>query len=414
MSSLKAIHEYAARAQRVDGFGLIELMIGIVIGSILLLGIGQVFTASRTAYQTSEGLARAQENSRFAMDYLQRDLRMAGHTGCVNDVSHMDATILQDPTRPELYSHFLNPAQRATLPPTWAAAPLNQRFNISLEGYEANNTGPTGGAVTLTSDPVTLGVATDWTPNLPPELVAAGVVKGSDVVLVRFFDTASIPVTAVNLTVNPATITVPPAYSTLISAGFFYGLADCAQASVFQASSAATPLGVFTVNTDGAINKSGFISNETGYSVKKMLQVYPLRSAAYFVGRGTNTGPALMRLNFGNTLNQPPEELVDGIENLQILYGRDSAAGAPDGLIDTYLTAAQINAMGGDLSADWRRVGTVRVAFISRSVDRAAVAAAVVNPNILGVNVTPPAADGRLREAYDTTIALRNRLFNFN
>ena len=71
-----------------QGLSLIELMIALLIGTILLLGVVQVFGASRTAYQLSEGMSRTQENARFALDYLQRDIRMAGHFGCVNDQAH--------------------------------------------------------------------------------------------------------------------------------------------------------------------------------------------------------------------------------------------------------------------------------------------------------------------------------------
>ena len=67
------------------GLSLVELMIALLIGTILLIGVVQVFGASRTAYQLSEGMSRTQENARFALDYLQRDIRMAGHFGCVND-----------------------------------------------------------------------------------------------------------------------------------------------------------------------------------------------------------------------------------------------------------------------------------------------------------------------------------------
>ena len=44
--------------------------------------------ASRTASRLAEGNARAQENGRFAQEFLQRDIRMAGHFGCVNDQAH--------------------------------------------------------------------------------------------------------------------------------------------------------------------------------------------------------------------------------------------------------------------------------------------------------------------------------------
>ena len=63
------------------GLSLIEMMIAMVISLILMLGVVQIFMASRAASRLSEGAARTQENARFALDFLERDIRMAGHMG---------------------------------------------------------------------------------------------------------------------------------------------------------------------------------------------------------------------------------------------------------------------------------------------------------------------------------------------
>ncbi|HHW4671723.1 MAG TPA: PilW family protein, partial [Xylella fastidiosa subsp. multiplex] len=70
---------------RISGLSLMELLIALLIGSILIVGVIQVFLASWTAYRLSQGIARNQESGRFALDFLTRDIRMAGHTGCIND-----------------------------------------------------------------------------------------------------------------------------------------------------------------------------------------------------------------------------------------------------------------------------------------------------------------------------------------
>ena len=99
----------------IRGLSLIELMIALLIGSILMIGVVQVFAASRTAYQLSEGMSRVQENGRFALDYLQRDIRMAGHFGCVNDQA-------RGQINGALNSHFA------------ANGPMD--FGFSVRGYE--------------------------------------------------------------------------------------------------------------------------------------------------------------------------------------------------------------------------------------------------------------------------------------
>ena len=64
--------------QKQHGLTLIELMIALVISLIILVGLITIYQSSNRANRTSEGLVRVQENGRFAIDFLIRDLRMAG------------------------------------------------------------------------------------------------------------------------------------------------------------------------------------------------------------------------------------------------------------------------------------------------------------------------------------------------
>lgn len=393
---------------RSPGFGLIELMIGLVLGSILLLGLSQVFSASRETYQASEGLARVQENGRFAVDFLQRDVRMAGHMGCVADVAHF----LQ-PNQPEFFSHFMTAADRAAMPPAFGNAPYALRFHMAVEGYEANGTAPT--------DSVTLPIAGAWTPALPALISGAANVPtgGSDVIMLRFFGSDSARVTAINLATNKVTIAAADPFVAQETANGLYALGDCTRASVFQATAAGA--GVMTAGVSG-FNQTPFGSGES--YIAKELSLYRAESVAYYVSPGAGGVPALFRLRFTTGVAAgAPEELVSGIENIQIMYGRDNNAGAPDGAIDLYQTAAQVNAAGvaaGDVPTAWRRVGAVRIGILSRSVNRGGTppsgaatptgCAAANCVSVLGVNITPP-TDANVRQAYETTIALRNRLF---
>jgi type IV pilus assembly protein PilW len=82
------------------GFTLIEIMIALLVGAFLLVGILQIFLSSRQTYQMQENLSRLQENGRFAMDMVARDIRMAGYWGCLKSVGvgNMDITGLNDNT----------------------------------------------------------------------------------------------------------------------------------------------------------------------------------------------------------------------------------------------------------------------------------------------------------------------------
>jgi type IV pilus assembly protein PilW len=55
-----------------------EMMIAMAIALVLMLGIGQIFLSSKQSYNTQSGMGALQENARFAIFFLQRDLRRAG------------------------------------------------------------------------------------------------------------------------------------------------------------------------------------------------------------------------------------------------------------------------------------------------------------------------------------------------
>jgi len=70
--------------QRQSGLSLIELMVALAVSAILLLGVTTVYTASKRSYQVTDEFAGLQENARFALNVLTRNIRMAGFTGCGN------------------------------------------------------------------------------------------------------------------------------------------------------------------------------------------------------------------------------------------------------------------------------------------------------------------------------------------
>lgn len=71
------------------GMSLIELLVALLISTILMFGVGTVYVSSKRGYNIQDTLARQQENSRFSLDILTRDLRMAGYlpsAGQDNDI----------------------------------------------------------------------------------------------------------------------------------------------------------------------------------------------------------------------------------------------------------------------------------------------------------------------------------------
>jgi type IV pilus assembly protein PilW len=65
------------RGRTESGFTLVELMIGMLLGLILTGGVITLFIQSRQSFQADENVARMQNQARFALDELARDIRMA-------------------------------------------------------------------------------------------------------------------------------------------------------------------------------------------------------------------------------------------------------------------------------------------------------------------------------------------------
>lgn len=66
------------------GFTLVELMVALVLGLVVIGGVISVFLSNQQSYRTNQALGEIQDNSRTAFEFLARDIRSAGLTGCGN------------------------------------------------------------------------------------------------------------------------------------------------------------------------------------------------------------------------------------------------------------------------------------------------------------------------------------------
>ncbi len=78
------------------GFNLIELMVAMVIGVFLVAGALRVYTQSQSALLISEQAARLQENARYALQTIERDVRAVDLWGLTNNAA--DVAGVADPT----------------------------------------------------------------------------------------------------------------------------------------------------------------------------------------------------------------------------------------------------------------------------------------------------------------------------
>ena len=96
-------------------------------------------------------------------------------------------------------------------------------------------------------------------------------------------------------------------------------------------------------------------------------------------------------------------EIIEGVENLQVVYGVDTDA---DRLVDRYFNINQVPA------ANLRDIYTVRVALMVATVKEARSAqTGTTTKDLIGTSVTLP-NDKRLRQVYTATARLYNRCAN--
>jgi len=67
------------------GFTLVELLVALVLGLLLTGGIVNIYLQNKQNYLQDEEIARLQENARYALNMLKRELTMAGFVGNLPD-----------------------------------------------------------------------------------------------------------------------------------------------------------------------------------------------------------------------------------------------------------------------------------------------------------------------------------------
>lgn len=370
------------------GLSLIELMVAITLGLLLTAGMIQLFNSSKVTFQTNDAIARVQENGRFALELLKRDLREAGSFGfCAGQI--------------EINNH-LN---------TGCGGGADDFFNPdrSLVGWEFEGTG-LGDDYTLPADLDPSNASTgDWDSSADssdlPNRLSGLPVPGSDVLVVRRM--APLPgLTAVgNTPANNNSINLVAAHG--LPPDSLVLVTNCTTADLFQNRSNANAT-AFSAGTGSCSNPGPGNNNSVNWSTQygSDMQALTVTQIAYYIGVNPVTGETgLYRWNMSQgTSAAAAEELIEGAESMQVLYGFSQAAPAGDGQsVNNWLTADQVPADG------WQQVIAVRLALGLRSPERADLDQTDIEYDLAGANITVT-GDGRVRQPFSTTVALRNRV----
>ncbi len=300
----KAIRSAKTR-RKESGITLIEMMVAITVGLILLAGIVQLFVSNKTAFRIQEGANILNENARYALNQIQYHLRTADYWGGVEaDAVSVDGNV--------------------GLTTQCNGTPLVTA--IGIQGFDGSSAG----------SPL------DCIPN-------ADYVADTDVVMLRYADADRI-----------------------------------GSAATVAASGAAlwvrTAIGRRAVILDGAdintvITNNGDLADQAaplGFAITN----HRYRAVAYFIrpcasqDRGTagvcdaqdDDIPTLARLVLDENGQLVQEDVVAGVEQMQIAYGIDNNG---DLTADLYENADAVTA-----NNRWDRVVATRLSLLIRNLER--------------------------------------------
>lgn len=270
---------------RYQGFSLIELMVAMLVGLIILNGVVQVVISSKRAYLDNQAISQIQENARFAVETLSREIRVAGYVGCMPvEDGVMDTTSLT-----------------TVLPGLLLDGAGNFAALQTFNDVNAANTG------------------------LPAQ-IQGSVAEGTDVLIVRHTDTSREWIVGDDLANLGGSLTISGEPTPRAGQPMALVSQDCAMANLFAAGEVTGASGAFSVtiaNPAGSLGLNNF---------KKGSRVSPVVATAYYIGTSSvlDGMPALMReviVMNGGAISSRAEELAIGVEGMDIELGTVGAAG---------------------------------------------------------------------------------------
>lgn len=337
---------------RQRGLSLIELMIGLLLSAMLLWGVLQIFDSNRNTMRMQNAFARVQESGRFAMDLLTKEIRMADYWGCAPEPSS-----IQD---------HLDPSDTA-------------------DGYDAGYLDSLGTNGILGTD------------NASGETIGTkDVIDGTDILYLRGSENAcggtgrmvpSKTAASLHASQNCAVEVDQTVLLTNCQSGELFTITNIQNGS--GGDSGKRTLVHNTGNTGGIDNLTKSLQREYGADSRILVPYQRI----YFVADSTAGTPSLFVSENGGDA----QELIPGVEDMQVLYGRDTD---DNDEVDTWSSAAGLS------EAQMAQAQALKVQFVVAS--DTVVSADDMTVTDLDDEDTDY-TDGRLRKVYLSTAKVRNR-----
>lgn len=373
------------------GLSLVELMIALALSVTLILGIFTVYMDSSRTTRVGESLARVQESGRIGLEIMSKEVRMAGYQGC-SDTYTVPMRVIANNPPPSL-----TPA---------AGEDTVYFYNSGLLGWEVTA--------------ATQATWEDGTDFAGLGIIQADALPDSDVLMIQRARLLNAAIANDMASPNASVAITDPdglfGTGAPFNSGSLLMIAGCENADIFRLSN--NPTGNPKSAAHAATkNSSGSLS--AIYLADEDAEIYALDSTVFFVadtGRVDDNGSTISALyratnNFPDnaTPNFQREELVEGVESLQVQYGlRTNAA-------DNAINFVDASAVG---ASDWKDVVVIRVGLLVSAGGNALaeddsqtyeLPGKTFVPSGAGVDELNHAADRRLRKAFVSTLNIRNR-----
>lgn len=384
------------------GFSLVEVMVALTLGVFLTLGVIKIVSVSKGIYLSNAAIARMQENGRYALGIVTRNIRMAGFTGCSRE---QPITNLLNNSSTVWWENFATSATAAS--------------GVSIRGYDGTQDFP----------------STDCLPDVQFTTVTGGKRIGATDALIALGGDGGYPVKVNGSTslilssiTKPSGATLKP-YDLLIAC-------DTSNVSLFQATSVSTTAPNYTVghtrltttcsgqtcppgqtcpgNSDATLS----VSSSAPAAQIGLRDYIP---TAFYIGNSATCGTgacalphSLYQLQFilGAMVAQ---EVTEGVQDMQIFYGEDDpivndplGTGLPDGVVDIYRDATSV--------VNWNNVLAVRISLLMATLEDNIVPQPqsyqwpADTGDAAKFGRTSTATDRRYYQVFATTVGIRNRL----
>lgn len=387
------MNNYANSFQRQQGLTLIELLLALLLGLILSAAALMMFISNKETSTLQTEFSRVQENGRFATDLLMRAIRPAGYWGCATNTAKTLNT--------------LNGGHTGAYD-----------FDRGVEGFDANTSGGWDAntdttSITVSSGGLTMTDADGNTSTVFSSVSGSTMVTGSDILFIKTIGGAGCSVLDnpgagggggvckcnFDCGGGPNSANIKTNSGCSIEEDDILMVSDCQDSVIFQVTTPpSSGSGQITVGVNTGTGTIGNCTSKWGKSHEGSM-VFQATSYAFMVRQRTDGVRSLYRWRNG-TLS----EMVEGIEEMQLLYGEGN-----NGIVTDYVTA--------DSVTDWDNVYSVRLMLLARSSRQ----------NILDVQQTISldtnndgdvddtgesitTTDMRIRQVFQTTVVIRNKL----